>query len=115
MTARLLASAWTLVILVACLLPAEGLPDLEFVPLSADKWIHLLLFIGFGLTWATAIPHRVGWVLGAGVALAIATEVGQWALPINRSGDPFDALADVLGLLAGVAIGRWIVTRSRGS
>lgn len=111
MTARTIAVAWTVFILVACLLPADELPNLESLPLSSDKWVHLLLFLGFGVSWMVAAPTRVRAITVGGILLALGTETGQRLLPINRSGDPYDALADLIGLAIGVGIGVWVASR----
>lgn len=111
MTARRLAVLWTVTIVVGCLIPGNGLPSLEI--LSYDKVIHVLLFVGFGWLWTTAFPRQAVLVLISGIALGIAIEVAQGALPINRSPDVFDAIADVVGLLIGMTAGRWAAGRRR--
>lgn len=110
MTARRLAVLWTVVILVACLLPGSDLPSLQI--LSYDKLIHVLLFVGFGWLWTAAFPHRAVLVLVFGVALGIAIEVVQGMPLISRSPDVFDAISDAIGLLIGVGLGIWQSRRS---
>ena len=104
MTARRLAILWTVAIVVACLVPGQGLPSVHVV--SFDKLIHVVLFVGFGLLWTRAAPHLQTRILVAGVVLGIATEVAQGLLPVNRSADVFDAVADAVGLVIGVGLGR---------
>ena len=107
-----LAIAWTVAILVACSLPGSSIPDSPVLPLSIDKWVHAVMFLGFGSLWLTALPGR-GWaVFAAGVAYAVAIEVWQAALPVGRSGDPYDALADVVGLMIGLALAAWLHQRA---
>jgi VanZ family protein len=97
--------------LVMFLLPAEDLSPNA----PNDKVTHLLTFAVLALSgrWARvpALP-----LLGGLAAYAAATEVLQALLPINRHGDVRDLLADVLGVLLGLAAswawGRW---RSRAS
>jgi hypothetical protein len=111
---RWLALLWTGGIIVACSLPATSLSSVQ-PALSADKAIHFFLFAGFGLLWmrvlcppsaATASRlrrygiHLLGW----GSLFAVGTEVYQHLLPIQRTGDPYDALADGGGLLAAVLL-----------
>lgn len=105
------AFVWTSLLLVACLMPSQWLQVNEsqvHVGISHfDKLVHVVLFAGFGFLWFQAARSRRGltWVLVAGVALAVFTEFGQ-ALPIvGRDSDPFDGLADVVGLLIGLASG----------
>ena len=108
MSATRLAVLWTVAILVACSVPGPALPEAPETPLSVDKWVHVAMFLGFGVLWALAAPGR-GWaVFGAGVAYAVGIELWQGALPIERSPDPFDALADVVGLVAGLGLAAWV-------
>lgn len=100
-----LALGWSLVILVACSVPGNEIPDAAL--LSFDKVGHVLLFLGFGWLWMRAVPDRLGVVVIAGAVYAIGTEVWQAMLPLNRSGDPYDAIADGVGLGLGVAFGAW--------
>jgi VanZ family protein len=73
-----------------------------FVP-HRDKIVHFLSFAA--VAWS---GRRVGigsLVLGAAlVAHAVESELVQHFLLPRRSGDPFDALADVLGATAGLAL-----------
>ena len=106
---RTLALAWSLAVFVACSIPGDDLPSTTFVPFSQDKWIHLIMFFGIGWLWVRATPDRLRAVAVGGLAFAVGIEVWQAALPIGRSGDPLDALADAVGL----ALGMWIAVRLR--
>jgi hypothetical protein len=114
-----LAIGWTVLLLVACWLPADWMPVREpggsprRLP-NADKLVHAALFGGFALLW-----RRAGWPAGrvvvVGLALAVATEAGQ-ALPmIRRDADALDAAADALGVLAAVGVAGWFGGDRRGS
>lgn len=102
--ARLLALCWTLGILVACSIPGKDLPAINIV--SFDKFAHFAVFMGFGWLWMRAIrgapARRARYVLGAGFAYAVLTEIYQGLLPFERTPDPMDALANTIGLLVGV-------------
>jgi VanZ family protein len=67
-----------------------------------DKVVHAALFFVLAVTGVVAgLPLRAlvfGLVLYAGVS-----EVLQAVLPIDRDGNVFDALADLLGAAAGLA------------
>lgn len=106
---RYLALAWTLLILVGCSLPGSELPEMSLV--SIDKLVHVVLFAGFGWLWMKAMAHRprtrAWWVLTSGIAFAILTEVYQGLLPLGRMADPYDAAANITGLLLGVLIARF--------
>jgi VanZ family protein len=107
---RWLAVLWTLGIVVACSIPAASLSPIE-PALSADKAIHFGLFAVFGGLWMRALcpPDAAGpicrrglYLLGAGSLFAVGTEVYQHLMPLQRRGDPYDALADGAGLLVAV-------------
>jgi VanZ family protein len=112
---RGLALLWTTAILVAFSLPASALSPARTV-LAFDKLIHAVLFGVFGCLWMralcppdteamwTTLRRRGGQLFGVGVLFAGGTEVYQHLMPIRRLGDPYDALADGLGLLVGILI-----------
>jgi hypothetical protein len=65
-----------------------------------DKIVHLATFAS--VAWAglrAGLPTR--WWLPLLAGHAVLSEVLQHALLPHRSGDPFDAVADVVGVLAG--------------
>ncbi|MFQ5568085.1 MAG: VanZ family protein [Rhodothermales bacterium] len=111
---HLLAIAWTLGILAACSIPGEDLPRVDL--LSFDKTLHFAAFAVFGWLWMRAVGppsrHRTGWVLAASSAYAVLTEIYQSLLPFERTPDPQDALANLLGLLAAVLLFRVFRTRA---
>jgi hypothetical protein len=94
-----------LVTTVMLLVPGEDLssnaPD--------DKVSHLLTFAVLALSgrWARVRPLP----LAAGLtAYAAVTELLQALLPFDRHGDPRDLLADVAGMLVGLAVS-WVLER----
>ena len=86
--------------LVVLFAPGSDVPS--SIPIS-DKIIHFLLFVSLAASGRSAgfAPPRllVGLVAYAGVS-----EVLQTMLPINRDGDVRDALADTLGVVAGLGL-----------
>jgi VanZ family protein len=105
--ARTVFAGLLLVSLVMFLLPADDLsPDAP-----NDKVTHLLTFAVLALSgrWA-AVPVLP--LLGGLTAYAAATEVLQAVLPIKRHGDLRDLAADLVGVLAGLALS-WAVARWR--
>jgi len=110
---RWLAGLWTVAILVGFSLPAASLSPVS-AALSFDKVIHFGLFAVFGGLWMRGLcppDEEAGWgqfrrrglqLLGGGVLFAGGSEVYQHLMPIRRMADPYDALADVAGLLVGL-------------
>ena len=99
-----LAIGWTLAIVVGCSIPGHTIP--EFILFSQDKLIHLLIFAGFAVLWVRVYPHAAWAILAWGILFGIATELYQHWMPIGRSFDPLDALADTVGLLIGLGVMR---------
>lgn len=102
---RLWSSLWCLAIaavVVVSLVPAPALPDL---PPGSDKWEHGLAY-GALAAFATQLYDRWPSLLGAGLALVlmgIGLEYAQGALTDTRMMDRWDALANTLGVIAGLA------------
>ena len=87
-------------ILVGTLLPATEMPDFTEAPY--DRWLHVVAFAAWAFTGRRAGLGR-RWTLGLGIGLALLTEAAQGILPLGRSCDPIDGLADLAGTLVGLA------------
>jgi len=90
-----------LVVIVVCLIPPPPLPPL---PENSDKLEH---FAAYFLLAAGAVQlfRRGGVLLAVGVALVamgVCIEFAQGALTDTRSADPFDALANTVGVSVGL-------------
>lgn len=85
----------------------SGPPSTPGLPL--DKIGHLL---GFAVPAALFVAARVDWRIVAGLATlqAVASELVQGLLFVDRSGDVWDVMADLAGLGLGCGIG-WFVQR----
>jgi VanZ family protein len=114
--ARWLAPAWTLGILVGCVLPGDGIPHFKWT-IGVDKIAHAGLFFGFGVLWMLAARPPAGRdaptfrtralaVTAAGTAYGAATEFVQYVLSVYdvvyRLADPLDFAADLVGLALAV-------------
>lgn len=90
------------VIVVVCLMPPPPLPPL---PQNSDKIEHLLGY--FALAAAAVQIYRRGgalWLVGAGlVAMGVAIEALQGALTTTRQPDAYDAVANTVGVVLGLA------------
>lgn len=114
---RILAILWTLGIAAAYSIPISGMPVSTTV-IGWDKLAHFGLFCGFGFLWMHALhPSRSSgfkitshrWaaaIFGVGVALSVLAEVYQDSLPY-RSAEPYDALANMLGLSVALLFFYW--------
>jgi hypothetical protein len=70
-----------------------------------DKVVHIVVFAAVAWTGVRAgLPVR--WLLAVLVVHAVSSELVQHFLLTNRSGDPADSVADVLGAVLGVGAGR---------
>ena len=111
------AAVWTMGIIAALTIPVPGLPKID-PSLTLDKVAHVVLFAGFAVFWMRALrpddqgheteQWAVPWrqtlvVTGAGIAFAIGSEFYQMLLPFKRTADPYDALADIIGLVLGLS------------
>lgn len=99
-----LALWWLAVLgtLVVCLIPPPPIP----LPENSDKVEH---FLAYFLLAASAVQiYQRGaaliWAAVGLVALGIGIEFAQGALTVNRMADRMDALANSVGVLAGMAI-----------
>lgn len=90
-------------VIVVCLIPPPPLPDL---PKNSDKVEHFLAY--FVLAGSAVQIYRTRtalWWAGIGLVLmGIGVEFAQGALTDNRSADPADAVANTLGVIAGMVI-----------
>ncbi|MEL6614440.1 MAG: VanZ family protein [Bacteroidota bacterium] len=101
-----LAALWTLVIFAGCSLPGDAIRSFDiFTP---DKLYHIAAFVGYGLLWLWA-EVRPKVVVVSGLAFALFIEAWQHVMPIGRFADPWDTLADAVGL--GLALWTWHVAR----
>ncbi|WP_242108850.1 VanZ family protein [Luteimonas aquatica] len=105
---RLWLALWWLALLAVvavCLVPATDLPR---TPPGGDKVEH---FLAYFLLMASAVQvfagRRALCLAAAGlVAMGVAIEFAQAGLTATRGGDVWDAVADLLGVLAGWALVR---------
>lgn len=102
------AIGWGLVIFILMAIPGDKFPDVHFTWISADKLVH---FSVFGLwsfllmRWLCRASQRsVLQVFLIGLVFSAITETLQATVFINRSGDPRDVLANMIG----ISIGIWV-------
>ena len=108
----LFASAWTVVLVALCLAPSCWLPVVEakwsysHFLLPLDKIVHFGMFAILSFLWMRVMPTggRTAQVSLGGLALAILTELGQGLPMIGRDPNTADALADAVGMFAGLGV-----------
>ncbi len=96
---------WWLAIVVLiylCMIPQP--PQLLDMP-EGDKVEHFIayLLLAAGAVQLYAGPRAWTWAALGLLALGVGIEFAQGAWTSTRSADPFDALADALGVVAGMA------------
>jgi VanZ family protein len=107
---RFLAVAATAGVVGLMLLPARDVPGLG-VP-GLDKVAHVGTFLALGVLWRLA-GLRWGAVLALALLLAVTTEILQAALPLGRTADALDGLADMVGVFCAPGLVRTVPWRRR--
>lgn len=97
---------WCVAVAVVVVLSLTPVPDLGELPEHSDKFEH---FLAYGLLAAGAVQLYPRWrslmVVGlALVLMGIGLEYAQGALTKTRMMDRADALANTLGVIAGLAL-----------
>jgi len=113
-----LALWWMAVLgtIVVCLIPPPPIP----LPDNSDKIEHFLAYFLLASSAVQIYQRRaaLAWAAVGLVGLGIGIEFAQGALTVNRMADPMDALANSVGVLAGMAIAvtplRNLLVRLRG-
>ena len=97
-------------VLFLCFAHFEQTPSIEWslFGIPSDKVVHFCMFFPFPILafiafdkYSDRFPMSIFWIVvvfGAGVLLAVATELGQNFLTTYRSGDRNDFLADLISL-----------------
>ncbi|MEB1611225.1 VanZ family protein [Xanthomonas campestris pv. campestris] len=103
---RLWVGLWIaaiLMVIAVCMGPPPEFPEL---PSNSDKAEHFLTsaLLCWGAVQLFATRRALLLAAFGLVLLGIGIEIAQGALTTNRSADPYDALADTLGILAGLCL-----------
>ena len=97
-------------VLVASLVPTSSLPQVTLW----DKVEHFIAYAVLAVLGARAFPGRP-WLLAAAlVANGVGVEILQEAMGLGRQGEVLDALANTLGIAAGLGLIRLTRRRERG-
>ncbi|MFK7845033.1 MAG: VanZ family protein [Rhodothermales bacterium] len=109
-TRYIFAIGWTLLIVAGCSIPGNDIPQIGFDLFEFDKLIHFTFFLLYGWLWSKALPNipsKLLWVGLSGICFGVATEIYQGMLPWDRTPDPMDAIANMLGLLTAILAYHW--------
>ncbi|WP_278315375.1 VanZ family protein [Lolliginicoccus levis] len=88
---------------VVCVMLFSPAPETSSAIPHLDKAIHAGMFVALAVASRFAripVMASLGWLL----LFAVASEVLQGALPIDRSPDPIDAVADAFGAIMGILL-----------
>ncbi len=120
------AALWAVVIMVLLSLPPNDYSEWSWrdvIP-YADKWVHAFLFgvqaflLAYGLKRVWSVKRFFIIILTAALlsgVYGIATEILQALFFTGREADIWDAVADLAGVCAGIAVflfGRRLILRS---
>lgn len=107
---RWAGAALLVFVLVATLMPAVWLfPDRrEFMAwfVDVDKWLHAITFAFLAVWFSGQYRPKSYWRIGLGLVLFGLVIEGCQRLVTYRSAELFDIVADVAGILVGLAIAR---------
>ena len=96
-----LVAGWVLIALAVggSLLPAQNLPDVA----TSDKVQHMTAYALLALWFSGIYPRSRYIVIAIGLfVLGLGIEWAQGAMQYGRQTDPFDVLANVTGIAAGL-------------
>lgn len=96
---------WLVAVAVVIVLSLVNLSGLPPVPEGGDKVEHFLAYAALAASAVQLFETRRAWcVIGVVlVGLGIGLEFAQGALTTTRMADPRDALANTLGVIAGLS------------
>ena len=109
MTRRLVATAWTIVLILATLLPKEAVSQSNFLNIPHfDKIAHLCSFALLVYLWSIALKEKVSNVKASRLAfygsiiLGVVLEILQWQLNVGRHFEILDIIANIIGSIVGL-------------
>ena len=86
---------------VLSLVPGQKLPHTGV----SDKFEHALAYALLTLWFTGVYPRSSYWRIGVGMlALGIAVEIAQYAMPFGRQMDVRDVVANALGIVLGLVV-----------
>jgi VanZ family protein len=96
---------------ILSLIPSTSVPQaIQFW----DKAQHALGYVALSVTGCLAFPQRLMPVFIGLLAHGATIEIMQGTLTTTRFGDVFDWLADGIGILAGIGLYRYVLSKPGG-
>ena len=109
MTRRLVATAWTIILIVATLLPKEVVSQSNFFNIPHfDKISHLCSYALLGFLWSLALKEKTNKIKAAriafygGIFLGVLLELLQWQLNVGRHFEILDIIANIIVSIIGL-------------
>ncbi len=118
------ALCWIAITYWGCLLPAADIPTFDFWDkIYFDKILHFVIYAALMilLLWAAKGSHRIPEYVPENIyfysiifclLMGLSIEILQATLPLNRSFDGYDFLANIIGVLFGVSVWKKIIPRT---
>ena len=109
MTRRLVAAAWTIILIVATLVPKGVVSQSNFLNIPHfDKVSHLCSYALLGFLWSIALKEKTSKIKAARIAfygsisLGVLLEILQWLLNVGRHFEILDIIANIIGSIIGL-------------
>jgi VanZ family protein len=105
-----------MLVLLACALPRQNLPEAPGVTASIpflDRWVHFAIFGLWSALWSIALPGRRAAlaIFALGAVYGGFTELLQGWLGWGRTADVIDWVADLVGVALGIGLALAITSR----
>jgi VanZ family protein len=109
MTRRLVATGWTIIIIVATLLPKEVVSQNNWLNVPhLDKAYHFFSYALMVFFWSMALVEKTPEIKAARIAfygaiiLGVLLEILQWQLNVGRHFEILDIIANIIGSIIGL-------------
>ena len=109
MARRLVATAWTIFLIVVTLLPKGAVSQTNFLNIPHfDKVSHLAAYLLLVFLWSSALFQKTTKIKAARISfygsifLGIILEILQWQLNFGRHFEILDIIANIIGAILGL-------------
>ncbi len=111
MIRRFVAVGWTIILIVATLLPKEVVSQNNWLDIPhLDKVSHLFAFALLVFLWSIALVVKTSKIKAARIAfygaifLGVLLEILQWQLNFGRHFEILDIIANIIGSIIGLIV-----------